>query len=1368
VDELRSELDRRLFALRCLPPPTRRCITTWARAQTDPHLLRGYLEYFLVLSELVQSAAGPALNRLCDELSDEESEHRVLARFGAGGDYNAGAWLTVETRQPSEAEQAYCTANVWALILPDDADALVRAGSEARDVQLHLRFVREGRGAAVRWAEAELGLTAESYSDPAALGAALHPLLERDTGGSTVRFIARLGERLNESGRARDAAALLTALLPPIEGDLGARLNHLRAHLAQQVPNELPPGAAPELVGRFRELRETLLATVNLTCAKFVEVLSFAEFRLDRDERGLALIAAFLNLWPEPGAALRSAEQLRRQLPGNTFRSLILRWVGGLHATGHLAEAVEATLRLFTDPEPTDVPAVWLGSEAATAGIVLDFLSVFVGAAYGPGEALTLLCTGLSLSETDFGDATRLRALFARRFACLDGPIVLRLAGTLHLQLLTLGRPLEAIAVMEEALGLDPAAYTSSDTVRAHLRPYWSGDVPARGIETPLGELVPMLRLAHLLHLNGRGRHALRLLFALNPDLCRSWDIESYARIRAWLADFPPGIIDEFVTLLSTLCREPAPTAAHELLTAHLELTSATYADPPGLAAALHARRRRSTPTSWVMAVSGLIWSKAGRAHWAADPAPLLGEIVALGEAALGLSPGWYRAGAALTPPAEWDEDGMPWRVAGIELAAALAWALVEVRRTEDALVLLDASLRRIVETSFSAPEFIQLFVSNAQLGPERTSVLQLVPPLVHALKRSGRADELFALARALAEAPDWFRPGHRSHTGLSWLVVDSLLPVLSQRDSPAALSLARAFVPAFRAFGLRGDVTGIDRVELIRFTQDVRHHLIQTGYEAVTADPSGGAALRLETLCWDAELGQLMLRERFDRQPPRPDVEPNPLPPGLPFTPEPGEHDSEPAVALRSAAPAPPVPPVINLDGAESAPTDTSGITPEVLARALGPDERLLRVGFTTGGQLVWTLFTASPDHRTLCVVCDERSTGTPTADARARVTEAVREHDGAIDRAWTEYETGTRAVGERFARMIRLTPRFAEKLRQQLNEERARRTEAHRAALDAATYRLLESVSTTLNLGGLADLLTGEHDLIVQVDDVLHALPFAFLTVRGRYLFECVRSVRVSLSLTVDDELAALDAQLTTSPSVVPHTEPHSSRPPRVVGLSWFGPGPEHRAARHWARRFHQDFAALAAAGGLEYHAAGESPPGSHAALAAELATGGAVRVLAVLGHGSESTGVELADGGWTGAELCCHQPENAVPGCDLSSVEFLIQVSCSVGRIQQTGARDVDGFCANLVVGRVRSAVAGLWVLFAEDAAQFAVDLAQRYLAARSGRAGDHPESAPFNRPRAQALADARRAWRSANPDPVPRALNTVAAFELYGRG
>lgn len=1454
MDELLAELDRRLSALRCLPPPTRRLVTDWALAQTEPEMVRGYLSRFLGTVEGLAAQCGPAFQRLCDELIDEDSERRVQARFGyRGGNYKDG-WIEVETHQTSIAEQMYCTMNVLALILPSTPEEMAERTAGSLFLRLLQHSSSTPAAELIRWAEDELKITRESYSNPRELNEAVRGILPLHSAVAGLRFLRLMGQGLNRLRRSGDAAALLSAVFwsetegPAGAETIGARVHRTREQMEGLFPPEPVGELTPEEAAAYPTARSLHVRSVALGLAYFLETLAEADCRTGRAGRALAAVSALLGLWPESGADLTGPGRLRRLITDDAFRELVRRWCFAVHGAGRLAEAAEAFRQLFLGPDPGVVHEVWSDPECASAAaVVLDTLAGAVGEVDGHAAAFELLSTALALSVSDLDDPDRLGALFAERFAHLDGPTLLRLAGNIMLQLWLGGRPLDALGAMEMALVLDTSAYDSSDTVRARLAPFWSGDVPAPG------ELDVLLKLVILLHLSGRGRHALRLILALNPELCRSWDIGSYDRLRTWLGDFSANHIDEFVARLGLLWQNLAPGAAIDLLSSHLGLSPEIVADPARMRATLHQRRGPRGP--WTLSLSGLLWAMIRVAEWSDDPPAMMRTVAAVGEAALGIGSDWYESDSALAPPAGWDSSDLPWESAVIELAHPVASALIESGRVEEAVTFLDRAVECVQGTSIRDPEFVlRLTSEDPTAGPIGQRFL-LLPPLISALDRSGREDELYALARGLVESLEWFQPDKGVSTGVNWLVVDTLLPVLGRHDPGAALRLARAFVPAFRTYGLRGDVTGVDRVHLIQFTQDARHHLIQTGYDAVAADPTGGAELRLEALCWDAELGQLMLRERYDRQPPRPEVEPLALPRALPFE----QADDTPrlaeaAVALSGAAPAPSCPPSIRLDGPGYAPEEV-GITPEGLAGALDTGERLLRIGFTTDGRLMWTLFAGTEDRQSLQILGDERAgrkPAPPTAprvagavreydraveaaqtafsartaaaeerfarapghpaeephrareeelrraaeehhlartaalerflaapvDARALVVEAVRAHDSAIAAAWAEYGTRQRAMREQFDRTRkRLLPKLAEKLQGQLNQELQRATEDLRAALDAATHRFLGAVSEALALDALGELLAAEDDLVVQVDDILHAVPFGFLTVAGRYLFERVRSVRVVLSLSVDSELRSLDRREANPGwfTGTPDRAPPDEVPPRVVGLSWFDPAdPATPSVRPWERRFHRELSAIAAAPGhaLEYRAAGQQPEGSHAALTADLAQGGSVRVLAVLGHGHrELAGVGLADGFWTGAELLRLQ-EDSLPGCDLSAVEFLIQASCSVGRVVQTGARDVDGFCANLVVGRVRSAVAGLWDLFTEDAVALAVDLARRYLEART-KIDEELRLWGFasfdeHRPRARALAALRRAWRAANPGPVPRCLNTVAAFELYGRG
>jgi hypothetical protein len=1376
VEAFLAELDRRLNELRCLPPPTKRRITEWSRAQTDQELIRGYLDHFLASVELLISEAGPAFHRLCDELIEEESEWFVLSRFGYRGANYAEGWAEVELQQPSPVEQLYCTVNTLAFVLPTDSADLAEQISATMFLQFFHRVKGNRVAEAINWAENELKITAASYSDPKALYESISPLLQQRLIGQSLRFLSLMALGLIDLRRVSDAANLFTAVFwSETEGSatattIGNRLRRLRDWAEEAFPSQPASDLASELVANYPAFREAWRRAIAYGFGFFVEKMTDIDLRMGQPQKALAAVAALLGLWPEPGTSLIVPFEFRQLVTDELYRKLLFSWALSLNACERVAEAGEAIRSQITSRDQDGRPAIWSQPESAAAAAILEILATTVGEVHGNAAALELLCVTLGLSADDFGDTNRLREIFSERFMYLSGPTLLRLVGVLQVQLWGTGHALESVAAMEVALGLELSAYQSSDTVRERLRPYWSGDVPGEG------ELKSLLHLSILLGLNGRGRHALRLLFAINPQLCRNWDVDSYEQLRAWLADFSSSLIDDFISQLGLLLASSPETATGLFLT-HLGLNSDAFSDRVQLAASLHQRRRKMSILAWVNGTSGLMATMMDLAIRLPNPRSILPSIIVLGESAMNIGPEWYLPGAVLSTPEKWPESRLQWRLATIELSTPLSWALLEAGRPEDAIVLIDSVMSSLIGATHRDPCFLRILVSNEYPGWEIASLIALVSPLLRALERGGKNDELFSLAHGLAENPHWFQPGRRGNTQMNWVVMDTLLPVLAQSHLSVAIQLVRTFVPAFREFGLREDVIGIDRIRLIQLTQDVRHHLIQTGYEAVAADPDGGSALRLETLCWDVELGQLMLRERFDRQATRPEIKTQPLPAGLPFTPD---RERRPfaaaAFALRAVAATPISVPTIRLDG-PSVSGEAHGILPEMLASKLGRDEMLLRIGFTADGRLIWTLFASSDDRERLNIVADERTAGPAAADVRSRLVEAVREHDQAITAAWAAYNARTQSIAQELAHAgKRYSPPMAEKHRQEMQTVLLQITEEHRTGLDSRTNEFLKAVSKALQLDALADALTEHDDLVVQVDDILHAVPLAFVTVDRRYLFERVRSVRVSLSLSVDDELSHLDSRQAN-----PDWFARSSDQPdptelaaRVIGLSWFDPDANELPARLCARRFHQDLAAVTVTcGGLEYRAAGENPSGSHSALAADLAVGGPVRILAMLGHGDQQlAGVKLADGFWTGAELLRAPPNESLTGCDLSEVEFLIQVSCTVGRVLQTGTRDVEGFCANLVVGRVRSAVAGLWDLFADDAITFAISLAQHYLQTRIQLDEDRVRwgfaSFDIQRPRARSLAAARRAWLSANRERVPRFLNTVAAFELYGRG
>lgn len=294
-------------------------------------------------------------------------------------------------------------------------------------------------------------------------------------------------------------------------------------------------------------------------------------------------------------------------------------------------------------------------------------------------------------------------------------------------------------------------------------------------------------------------------------------------------------------------------------------------------------------------------------------------------------------------------------------------------------------------------------------------------------------------------------------------------------------------------------------------------------------------------------------------------------------------------------------------------------------------------------------------------------------------------------------------------------------------------------RDLLDSATVAYLRRVAGLWDLTPLAGFLGPETDVVVQVDDILHAVPVAFLPVAREPLHLRVRSVRSSLSPLLD--------------SLVGELLGDGVRSRRLLSLSRFETEDPARLGACWLHHGHLRLAADLAHHGYEAVAGADRTGGTLGTLRAALERYRGFTVASVCGHGDyERAGIVLGgeDGGqslWQG------------DGCDLSGVDWLLLVSCSIGRAKRSGSLDVEGFCARLTAHRARSLLACRWPVLAVEAAAFANETVKHYLELLEEQA----DPAPL---RAIALARARRGIAAGEKPLV--GLNTAAAFELYGLG
>jgi hypothetical protein len=578
--------------------------------------------------------------------------------------------------------------------------------------------------------------------------------------------------------------------------------------------------------------------------------------------------------------------------------------------------------------------------------------------------------------------------------------------------------------------------------------------------------------------------------------------------------------------------------------------------------------------------------------------------------------------------------------------------------------------------------------------------------------------------------------------------------------------------------------MTPPDRVSYAQHISAFRNQVRKAGFHCAAKEPNRttAAALQREVLTWDVELGQQLLLQRFlvsrwvlagDDGASMP----------VPYWIDPKIHgDMLPSrnglcLACFDSCQRPVSSVVVEPTGRKvemAAPPwlgefvqgMKGGVTDEQLAKSLAPDEIWLRAAFSLDGQLVWHAYRR--EGLALAVLVGEDQHG--SSDDRDRLELAVFQHDAMLATMWTSWqrlclfirqldqslESGNdtnwafhwkrllhalqEPVYSDVAAILhaafgsdlpRPTPQFARQLRSIWSD--VERTWLRRSCNDISEW-LLEAVGYVWDMNALAGHLTQETDLMIQVDEVLHAVPIAYLSVAGKRLLERVASVRSVLSPLVDSIQQRDEDDARAS---------FGDRCDRLMAVSHFV---ADDPASEGAVCLHEMLDKLARQRGCDCLHAFHEPRGALSTLAAGLHNEGQPQSIAVAmtcGHGDAmQAGIRLADVMWSGDY------------CDLSPIDFLIQVSCSVGRNTQEGWQDVEGFCVELLVHRGRAVLAGKWPLHTREAPVFAVKVAEYYLVARNDR---RPNA------RAWALNQAQRYFLQ-HPDEV--GVNTAAAFDLYG--
>ena len=302
--------------------------------------------------------------------------------------------------------------------------------------------------------------------------------------------------------------------------------------------------------------------------------------------------------------------------------------------------------------------------------------------------------------------------------------------------------------------------------------------------------------------------------------------------------------------------------------------------------------------------------------------------------------------------------------------------------------------------------------------------------------------------------------------------------------------------------------------------------------------------------------------------------------------------------------------------------------------------------------------------------------------------------------------------------------------------------------AELNQITADYIEEVGQLWRLERLSSMLSPETDLVVQLDDALHAVPVAHLSVGGEPLFRQVRSIRSSLSLLMTSMQSETDQELRRG----------GDDTGLLLNVSYLK---QHDKAREGAVWLQYGLSILARRYGCKVYGAADEPVGSAGLLRTALEDLRSFRVLTICGHGDFfRSGIELAGSEGTASTLW----EGG--GCDLSGVDWLWMVSCSIGRLGENGDRDIEGFCVRLALHRARSVAAFRWPVHSLEAAAFVNESVRQYLEAREPKDVDDAGHL-----RARALNDARKSFFGDGIHPPLYSqvgLNTAAACELFGLG
>ena len=1138
--------------------------------------------------------------------------------------------------------------------------------------------------------------------------------------------------------------------------------------------------------------------------AASVYFLSSALLWIGRSEAAVWLLEGHLGLtgadYADPAAL---GKHLRTKTDGLTPGNAALLMdtlADALWRTGRWAEArsvLERRLGL-TGADYADTVALGKHLRATTEGLAPDATALLViklaQALRRTGRwanAVSLLEGHLGLTGADYADPAALGEYMRTTTEGLAPDTTALLMFTLADALVLIGRWAVAGSLLEGHLGLTGADYADPAALGKHLRTTTEG-LP------PDATAVLVSKLADALVLTGRWANAVSLLEGhlglTGADYADPAALGKH--LRATTEGVAPDNAADLMRLLAQALRRTGRWAnAVSLLEGHLGLTGAHYADPLALGKHLRATTEGLRPDTTALLMDTL-----------ADALVLTGrraEARSVLEGHLGLTGAHYADPAALGKHLRTTTEGLAPDNAAL-LVIKLAQALRRTGRWANAVSLLEGHLG-LTGAHYADPAALgeHLRTTTEGVAPDNAAIL--VYQLVDLLQVIGQTDKVACLLDAYLTAVCPLDDALKLDPAILVELLQSWFSWFGSRVPPRAQGTARKAVAYLRQVIQRPGTTLDDRKRFLELARGLRLTLGELAHHwaDLAADAGEARQWHLTAQLWDAELGQRVLLERFllgrilhagddgaCEPAPRwafPGHEPSDTnPPDTLKTMAAFDALADGGAALTEVQ-APPLATVGTrpswLDEAER--RVNQGLDEPALARALGPSTLLLRLSLSRlDKRFLWTA-TRSDGERLEMVA---HGVGQP--DDQSRLAWAVARHDlrialaylsqdvaqGILVRLRSAYDGGRLLTPERdgdslhdetmdlaaqFKRnhegfgcrfeavcvpLVVPGPDLAGQWRATLKAllQTAERPMRGIDTLNAATVEFVQEVERVCDLSPLAGHLDTKLDVVVQADDVLHAVPVPHLEVAGRAMWQCVRSVRASLSVLLDGLQHQIEQERRDDVLV--------SR--RLMTVTWVRPDDPVRPA---TQSLHQEQRALAgpARFGLEWRGAAEDPRAIPGTLFRGI-DGGPLRALTVCGHGDEQragvllAGPEDTDCLWSGQ------------GRDLSGVEWLLLVSCSVGRVQGSSVRDVEGLCVELALHRCRSVLAAKWPVEGLQAATVANRVLEEYLELR--RQFDDGQLGPD-------LSDARLrslALNRARQHLGREYLNTLAAFELYGLG